>query len=180
MDQFLPALLTGAAIGAVITGAITLLKPLVDYWISLLGRRWTVKTERRAVVEGVVDGLRRVRLDHLQAGRERRTTSNDLLLEAADSALLIHDRAFAKYLSLDIENTNGFSILARWKEQNGDLDGTMTASETARSDRWNHLKMLVERASDFAVTGKWDRAWATQAENLRAEIEAADTAMDWA
>lgn len=174
MEDFWGALVTGTVIGAGVTGLFTLLKPLVDYGISVLTRRWTQKAERRAVVEGVVGRLRKLRLDHTQANREGRSISYELVLEAADTALLIHDRAFAKYLSLDIENTQGFSVLSSWYEQEGEGDPTVSASEAAHTARWDHLRQLVARASEFAVTGKWDKSWLSEAETLSKQMNEAD------
>lgn len=178
MDSLVSALLTGTVLGAAVTGAITLVKPLIDYWVNSLNRRSTQKAERRALVEGVVERLRKLRVDHWQANHENRGISYDLVLEAADSALLIHDRGFAKYLSRDIENASGFGVLYRWHDENGEIEGYRTTAEAARAARWDHLKLLVSRASEFAVTGKWDKAWAREAEALETQIATADAALD--
>ncbi|WP_311245381.1 MULTISPECIES: hypothetical protein [unclassified Microbacterium] len=178
MEQLLPALLTGTVIGAVVTGAITLLKPVLDYWISLLQRRYNRRAEQTAVVEGVVERLRKLRVDHVEANREGRAISYPLVLEAADTALLIHNREFAKYLSLDIENTSGYSVLYEWHAELGEIDDNTTASSAAREARWDHLKMLVERASEFAVTGKWEKKWAAEAIKLSEQMAIADASLD--
>lgn len=138
------AVLSGTVIGAVVTGAFSLAKPLIDYWIAILARRWNQKLSRRAVVEGVVEQLRKVRIDHQKAARGTNGIDWDQVLEAADAALLIDDQDFAKYLSKDIENTTGFWVLYDHKVDVGEYNGD--AAEGARTARWKHLKQLVERA----------------------------------
>jgi len=177
MDAVWRALLTGTVIGAAITGLFTLLKPLVDHGVSVLQRRSKQRDERRAVVEGVVDRPCKLRIDHAQAVRENRPISYDLVLEAADSALLINDRGFAKYLARDIENTSGYEALSQWYEREGYGDGTKAAFEAARELRWEHLKTLVERASEFAVTGKWDKNWGLAAQDLAKSMDEAEAAI---
>jgi hypothetical protein len=173
MDLLLPALLTGTVVGAAVTGIMSLLKPVVDFWLAGLLKRQQDKAERRKLVEGVVDRLRTLRVDNVAAGREGRSPEYDLVLGAADEALLIHDRAFADYLSRDIENVSGFDALCRWEEDHGDGNGEMTAGEAARSARFDHLKELVKRTSEFAVTGKWEKEWAQQAVDLEQRMNKA-------
>ncbi|OZD43719.1 hypothetical protein CH252_24555 [Rhodococcus sp. 06-1477-1B] len=173
-QQILTAVLSGTAIGALVTGLFSVAKPIIDYWMAILTRRWNQKLSRRAVVEGVVDQLRKVRVALYESSREGDSLSYGLVLQAADSALLIDDQEFAKYLSMDIENTSGFRVLYDHKLDLGEYDGD--PAEGARAARWQHLKQLVERASAFAVTGKWEKSWASEARTLEAEMIAADKA----
>lgn len=94
-----------------------------------------------------------------------------MILEASDSALLIHDQQFARYLSDDIANVDGFYWLHRYLADNGDFTGD--PSETSRIARMDHLKTLVDRASAYAVTGEWDKEWAGEAAKLREEMDEA-------
>ncbi len=174
-DQLLAAVLTGTVIGAGVTGIFTLLKPLIDYWVSTWTRRQDTAAQRRKVVETVVERLRKQRIAHQKDVRGDASFPYDLVLETSDSALLIHDQDFARYLSLDIENAAGFRTLADWSLQSGDLDDD--AATAARAARWDHLKTLVARASQFAVTGKWDKKWMVQAEALEKDIAQADAAL---
>lgn len=174
-DQLLAAVLTGTVIGAGVTGIFTLLKPLIDYWVSTWTRRQDAATQRRKVVESVVEQLRKLRVAHHRDIRGEGSFPYDLVLEASDSALLIHDQDFARYLSLDIENTAGFRTLADWNFQFGDLDDDPATA--ARAARWDHLKTLVSRASQFAVTGKWDKKWMEQAQALEKDMVQADAAL---
>lgn len=131
--------------------------------------------ERRKVVEDVVLQLRKLRVAHHNDVRRIESFPYDLVLQASDSALLIHDQDFAKYLSLDIENTAGFRTLADYNAQHGDHDGDPALA--ARASRWQHLKTLVSRASKYAVTGKWDKDWMKKAQALQAEMDQADRVM---
>lgn len=97
--------------GAVDRAAFGVAKPIIDYWMAILTRRWSQKLLRRAVVEGAVDQLRKVRVALYESSREGDSPSYGLVLQAADSALLIEDQEFAKYLSRDIETTSGFRVL---------------------------------------------------------------------
>lgn len=174
MDPILTAVLSGTVIGAIVTGLFSLAKPWIDFWVAALTRRWSQKLERRAVVEGVVEQLRKLRVMH-QLPENRHGVPYELVLQASDSALLIDDQEFGKYLSQDIENTAGFSWLFDWKANNEKFDGE--PNEAAREARWNHLKKLVARASAFAVTGKWEKAWASEAATLSQQMYAASEAI---
>jgi len=175
LDQLWPALLTGTVIGAAVTGLFTLLKPFVDYGVAKLTRRLDTADERRKVVEDVVFQLRKLRVAHHNDVRNVESFPYDLVLQASDSALLIHDQDFARYLSLDIENTAGFRTLADYNAQHGDYDGDPAFA--ARASRWQHIKTLVSRASRYAVTGKWEKDWMRQAQALQAEMDQADRVM---
>lgn len=170
-EAFWPAVLTGTVVAAVVTGLFTLFKPVVDYWVSTWTWRRDTAVERRKVVEGVVTQLRKLRIAHQREPRSGVDDFYELVLEASDSALLIDDQDFAKYLSLDIENTTGFRTLADYEFEHGNLDDDPAAS--ARAARWDHLKTLVERASRFAVTGTWDKEWQAQAERLKKDMDVA-------
>lgn len=174
LDLLWPALLTGTVIGAIVTGLFSLAKPWIDYWVSNLSRRVDKKEQRKVVVEGVAERLRKLRIEHQLASRESRSMDFGMVLEASDSALLIHDRGFAKYLALDIENVQGFDHLNDWYEQNSAETPKGGARAAARDQRYEHLKRLVTRASEYAVTGKWEKTWMEEAEKLAAEMKRAD------
>lgn len=172
----IPALITGTVIGALVTGFISLLKPWIDYWVTRATRRLDQKHERRVVVESVVERLRKLRVEHQAATRAGGSLSYDLILEASDLALLIHDQEFAKYLSVDIENIAGFGTLYEGQAELGNFEGDTSAG--AQEARWNHLKQLVARASSYAVTGKWEKEWATEADKLAGDMAAAAAALE--
>ncbi|MCY1718608.1 hypothetical protein OVA26_16850, partial [Microbacterium sp. SL62] len=118
MDSLLAAVLTGTAIGAVVTGLFSLAKPWIDFWVARATRRWTEKEARKIVVEEVVERLRKLRVENYRASRDSKVLSYEMILEASDSALLIHDQQFARYLSDDIANVDGFYWLHRYLADN--------------------------------------------------------------
>lgn len=174
MEEALIAVLSGTAIGAAVTGLFSLAKPWIDYKITRATKRDSTEEARQAVVEGVVDRLRKLRLENTRAAVKGTGLPWEQVLEASDAALLIHDQGFAKYLSMDIQNVTGFDYLYdSWAEDSADYKGN--PSDDARAARWNHLKTLVERASAYAVTGKWEKEWAEGATKLKDDMdEAAD------
>ncbi len=172
MNELLAAVLSGTALGAGVTGLFSLAKPWIDLKVSRAAKRDTQEEARHAVVAGVVDELRKLRVENARASVERTGLPYLQVLEAADAALLIHDQGFAKYLSTDIENVAGYGYLHDWwAEDSVDFEGD--PSETARAARWDHLKKLVERASAYSVTGKWDGKWAEEASKLKKEMDEA-------
>ncbi|BAJ75996.1 predicted membrane protein [Microbacterium testaceum StLB037] len=82
-------------------------------------------------------------------------------IKAADTALLIPERAFAEYLSLDILNLQGLPILGR----------SLGEEHKTSAAQWEHLSDLVKRCTDYAVDGSWDSAWLETARKLAKDID---------
>lgn len=85
----------------------------------------------------------------------------ELYMHAADLALMLPKRDAALYFFLDIQNA--YDIV-----QIGNAEGQ---SENNGAARWEALKSVLQRASDYVVSGGWGDDWLPSAKKVANDIE---------
>lgn len=82
-------------------------------------------------------------------------------LHAADLALMLPNRDAALYFFIDIQNA--YDIV-----QIGYAEGQQENNGAAR---WEALKSVLQRASDYVVSGYWEDEWLPSAKKMAKDIE---------
>ena len=85
----------------------------------------------------------------------------EVYLHAADLALMLPNRDAALYFFIDIQNA--YDIV-----QIGYAEGQQENNGAAR---WDALKSVLQRASDYVVSGYWEDEWLPSAKKLAKDIE---------
>ncbi|GAA1156466.1 hypothetical protein F6W69_02785 [Microbacterium oxydans] len=84
-------------------------------------------------------------------------------MAAADLGLMLPNREAAMYFFIDIQNAYDIIQIGFAEDQ----------QENNGPARWDYLKMVLQRASDYVVAGEWDDEWLTDANKQAKAIEAA-------
>lgn len=85
----------------------------------------------------------------------------EVYLRAADLALMLPNRDAALYFFIDIQNA--YDIV-----QIGYAEGQQENNGAAR---WEALKWVLQRASDYVVSGHWQDEWLPNAKKMAKDIE---------
>ncbi len=84
-------------------------------------------------------------------------------MAAADLGLMLPNREAALYFFIDIQNAYDIIQIGFAEDQ----------QENNGPARWDYLKMVLQRASDYVVAGEWDDEWLTDAHKQAKTIESA-------